>query len=93
MAGQDIVQNMIDTLGQSQDRRFPRALAEHFIDIEERGDADLLKFVKQLSGHVMYHPPDGGDKQDWRNFFPYEAEQAENWLASLGEDTEPHLAL
>jgi hypothetical protein len=93
MAGQDIVQNMIDTLGQSQDRRFSKALAEHFIDIEERGDADLLKFVKQLSGHVMYHPPDGGDKQDWRNFFPYEAEQAENWLASLGADTEPHLAL
>ena len=46
MAGQDIVQNMIDTLGQSQDKRFPGGLAEHFVDIEERTDADFLKFLK-----------------------------------------------
>ena len=93
MAGQDIVQNMIDTLGQSQDGRFPAALAEHFVDIEERTDADILKFLKRLSAHVKFYPSSTGPVLDWQGFFPFEAEQADDWLALLGSDTEPHLAL
>jgi hypothetical protein len=93
MAGQDIVQNMIETLGQSQDKRFPAALAEHFVDIEERTEADFLNFLKLFSGHVKFYPSNGGSVLDWQGFFPYDADQAEDWLASLGSDTEPHLAL
>ena len=93
MAGQDIVQNMIDTLGQSQDGRFPAALAEHFVDIEERTDADFLKFLKRFAAHVKFYPSDGGPVLDWQGFFPFEADQAGDWLASLNSDTEPHLAL
>ncbi len=93
MESQDIVQNLIDTLGQSQQRRLPAALAPGFIDIDERDAADLLAQLKRFAAEVRFYPEGGGAPGDWREFFPYAPEDARAWLESLDTDTQPHLAL
>ena len=93
MESQDIVQNLIDTLGQSQRRRFPPALAQNYIEIAERDDARLLAHLKRLAAHVRFYPEDGGAPGDWQDFFPFEADEVREWIDALGADTRPQLAL
>ena len=93
MESQDIVQNLIDTLGQSQRRRFPPALAQNYIEIDERDDARLLAHLKRLAAHVRFYPEDGGAPGDWQDFFPFEADEVREWIDALGADTRPQLAL
>ena len=93
MESQDIVQNLIDTLGQSQRRRFPPALAQNYIEIDERDDARLLAHLKRLAAHVRFYPEDGGAPGDWQDFFPFEADEVREWIDALGADTQPQLAL
>ena len=93
MESQDIVQNLIDTLGQSQRQRFPKALARDYVEIDERDAAQLLAQWKRFAAEVQFHPEDGGAIGDWQDFFPFTPEQAGTWLQSLDANTEPHLAL
>lgn len=103
MAGQDIVQNMIRALGQSQGQRLPEALNAHFADIDERSTADYLVFVQKFSALVNYYRsnpevPDG----TWSSFFSYDESQIEAFLVKLAasgsleetaSDTPVHLSL
>jgi len=94
MAGQDIVQNMILTLGQSQSDRTPAALDAHYADIDERTTADMLAFLKKLASHIHYYRDNSTlPIGDWSNFFPFAADESESWLKSLGSDTPAHLSL
>ncbi len=94
MAGQDIVQNMILSLGQSQSDRTPAALSVHYADIDERTTADMLAFTKKLAQHLHYYKDSSSiPAGNWDNFFPFEADKSDNWLKSLGSDTPAHLAL
>ncbi|WP_019498213.1 baseplate J/gp47 family protein [Pseudanabaena sp. PCC 6802] len=99
MAEQDIIQNLIFQLGQSQSDRLPKELGTHFADIDERTTADLLRFTKALAEFVNYyrHSSDA-PIGDWRNFFPKESEI--DAIAELLKNentntasTSPHLAL
>jgi len=84
MAERDIVQNLISQLGQSQDERLPAELRAHFVDVDERGPADLLRLWKRLAPLVRYYQAgkadangDGGEKLDWTPFFAYGDAEAE----------------
>jgi Baseplate J-like protein len=93
MAEQDIIQNLIFQLGQSQDDRLPQELEIHFADIDEQTTADLLRLTKAFSEFVNYYrnnptTPVG----NWSNFFPDDP-TIEKLLNSESANTSPHLAL
>jgi Baseplate J-like protein len=93
MAEQDIIQNLIFQLGQSQDDRLATELGGHFADIDEQTTADLLHQTKVLAKFVNYyrdHPtnPIG----DWSNFF-LDAINIPDLLTSQDANTPAHLAL
>lgn len=93
MAEQDIIQNLIFQLGQSQDDRLPKELEIQFADIDEQTTADLLQLTKAFSEFVNYYRnnpeiPAG----NWSNFFPAET-TIEELLKSESANTPPHLAL
>jgi hypothetical protein len=94
MAERDIVQNLISQLGQSQDERLPAELRTHFVDVDEREPADLLRLWKQLAPLVRYYR-DTTDSAagDWTPFFTYGDAEAE--LLPRREDgtVPPQLAL
>jgi hypothetical protein len=93
MAEQDIIQNLIFQLGQSQNDRLPKELGEHFADIDEQSTVDLLRMTKAFAEFVNYYrnnptTPVG----NWRNFFPDNI-NIEALLESESANTPPHLAL
>lgn len=90
MAVETILQNLIASLGQSQDDRSPRELAPDFVKVDERSGADLLAQARALAGEVRFyaHDPElpGGD---WQSFFPEDAAL----LARDDGSVPPHLGL
>lgn len=93
MAEQDIIQNLIFQLGQSQNDRLPKELGVHFADIDEQSTADLLRMTKAFAKFVNYYrnnptTPVG----DWCHFFPDNI-NIESLLESESANTPPHLAL
>ena len=55
MAEEQIVQNMIRRLGQSQSERHAVELDDHFVDIDERGPKRLMEFAARLAPHLRYY--------------------------------------
>ena len=93
MAEQDIIQNLIFQLGQSQDDRLPKELGIHFVDVDEQTSEDLLRFTKDFSEFVNYYRNNPSTAVgNWSNFFPDET-VIESLLKSESANTSPHLAL
>lgn len=91
MAEQDIVQNMISRLGQSQDERMPKELAEDFFAVDDRDAATLLAQARALAKTMPFYGRDPNmPSGDWGNFFPAGSETA---LASEDGGVKPHLGL
>ena len=91
-----IIQNIIRSLGQSQHDRLSPALNPDFIKMDERGMAEYLEALKQLAIEIPFFDTSSGvgsPEQNWSTFFPFADAQAESWLASLGDDTPPHMGL
>ena len=91
---EDIVQNMISQLGQSQDERIPGELGVHFADVDERTPKDLLLFTKRFARFINYYSghiktPAG----TWEPFFTFDADGAQELAEKDDGDTTPHLAL
>ncbi|WP_437819910.1 baseplate J/gp47 family protein [Sorangium sp. So ce1078] len=93
MSIEDIIQNMVSQLGQSQDDRLAEELRPDFARVDERTPLDLLQFTKALSRFVNFHPSSGGAATDWQPFFAYDAEQAARLLEDESGATPAHLAL
>jgi hypothetical protein len=93
MAEQDIIQNLIYQLGQSQGDRLPKELQLPFVDVDERTTADLLEFTKAFAELVNFYENNSSTPSgNWINFFPAQSE-IEQLLKSDRNDTPPHLAL
>jgi len=92
MAEKDIIQNMISRLGQSQDDRLPPELDPHFVDVDERTNADLLAQARTLSQNLRFyrHTPDFSSG-NWSTFFPDGDDTA--LLAREDGQVPPHLGL
>ena len=69
MAEQDIIQNMISRLGQSQNERMPPELAADFFAIDDRDAATLLAQARDLAEDMPFysHTPDVSSG-NWGNF-------------------------
>jgi hypothetical protein len=101
MAEEDIVQNSIRQLGQSQQERLPKELGAHFARVDERRPADFLRFARRLAGRLRYYfvrddaegNPALTDNGDWTPFFPSEEEAANGQLHNVAGTVRPHLAL
>src|SRR6185436_2558895 len=94
MAEQDIIQNMIHQLGQSQDGRLPDELRADFAKIDGRSAADLLTFTRKFSEFVnFYRGTTSGPAGDWTKFFPDNDAAIQALLKSESNGTQPHLAL
>ncbi len=93
MAEQDIIQNLIYQLGQSQGDRLPKELQFPFVDLDERTKTDLLEFTKAFAEFVNFYDNSSSTPSgNWSNFFP-EQSAIEKLLKSESGDTSPHLAL
>ena len=93
MAEQDIIQNLIYQLGQSQDDRLPKELQFPFVDVDERTKTDLLEFTKAFAEFVNFYDNSSSTPSgNWSNFFPDQS-AIEKLLKSDRDDTPPHLAL
>ncbi len=93
MAEQDIIQNLIYQLGQSQGDRLPKELQLPFVEVDERTTADLLEFTKAFAELVNFYENNSTTPSgNWRNFFPNQSE-IEKLLKSDRNDHPPHLAL
>lgn len=93
MAEQNIIQNLIFQLAQSQDDRLQKELEIHFADIDEQTTADLLRLTKAFSVFVNYYRNNPATPVgNWINFFPDET-TIEKLLNSDSANTSPHLAL
>ncbi|WP_437682266.1 baseplate J/gp47 family protein [Sorangium sp. So ce131] len=94
MSIEDIIQNMVSQLGQSQDDRLAEELRPDFARVDERTPLDLLQFTKALSRFVHHHSSrGGGEVGDWQPFFAYDAAEAARLLDDAGGATPAHLAL
>ncbi|BAY09886.1 baseplate J/gp47 family protein [Calothrix sp. NIES-2098] len=90
---QDIIQNLIFQLGQSQDDRLSLELGIHFADVDELTTPDLLRLTKAFAEFVNYYRNNPSTPVgNWSNFFPDEA-AIESLLKSEEANTSPHLAL
>lgn len=93
MADQDIIQNMISRLGQSQDERSPPELGRHFVDIDERSTKDLLAQTAALAKLLrFYRYPADANPGDWSSFFTEDAAAAARLDQNDG-GVLPHLGL
>lgn len=94
MAGQDIVQNMIAALGQSQCQRLPEGLVEHYVDVDDATSEDVYAFIKKFASHVNFYEsnPDAANG-DWQNFFTFTEGEAIKWLDEQGQSVPPHMGL
>ncbi|MCE9667751.1 hypothetical protein LY474_07990 [Myxococcus stipitatus] len=94
MSDQDIIQNMISELGQSQDERLPPELGAHHADVDERTPEDLMMFAKRFARFVRFYRGDTtAASGDWASFFPYDEDSAGRLLTSASGDAPAHLAL
>lgn len=94
---EEIIQNMIFQLGQSQDRRMPEELKVHFADIDERTPEALLRLTKKLAPFVsFYRNTASSPAGDWSPFFPEAADVDKLFESGGGSnkgESPPHLAL
>lgn len=92
MAEQDIIQNMISRLGQSQDDRLPPELDPQFFQVDPRDAAALMAQARAQAALMRFYPHDperpGGD---WSEFFP-KGDDA-SLLATKDGSVLPHLGL
>lgn len=98
MTEQNIVQNIIFKLGQSQDQRRALELGPHFADVDERTSEDLLDVARELAKKVKYWSLDPQGmltaSGDWAPFVAMIPKAtAAKVLASQTGDVTPHLAL
>ncbi len=63
------VTNPLRRDGTSQPERFPLALAEDYVRIDERSPADLLNFTRQLATQFNYYNGNNAIDGDWAAFF------------------------
>ena len=70
MAEQDLLQNLISRLGQSQDDRLPRELGRDFVDVDERDEQSLLAQAAALAEKLRYYAdsPDPALAGNWKAF-------------------------
>ncbi|HVZ42080.1 MAG TPA: hypothetical protein VHI13_22565 [Candidatus Kapabacteria bacterium] len=92
MADKDIIQNMIEELGQSQAERAAKELGVHYADLDERTSADLLLFATHLSPLIRFYPADGGGPTTWAPFFTLPG-SADAIVEQTDGQMTPHLAL
>jgi hypothetical protein len=71
MSAQNIIQNLISRLGQSQDERLPPELGRHFADIDERSRETLLAQARALAKLLPFYQANGAVVPGgWSSFFP-----------------------
>lgn len=94
MAEEDIIQNSIFQIGQSQDERMPDELRTHFADVDERTSEELLLFTKKFAEFVaFYRDSVETSVGSWTAFFPYDENTVKTSLARQDATMSPHLAL
>lgn len=72
----------------------PEALGDHYVDIDERSEEDLLLFTRKFAELVRFYPVDSSiSTSDWSRFFPANADEIRRLLNTGNGDTPPHLAL
>jgi hypothetical protein len=95
MAHEDIVQNLIFQLGQSQDERKSQELDARHARVDERTPEDMLASVRALAAAVNYYG--GSDPEtpvgDWRPMFPETGASLAELRARGGGRVPAHLAL
>jgi hypothetical protein len=93
MAEQDIIQNLISQLGQSQDDRLPVELGRHFVDVDERNGGDLLAQAAALAKILrFYRRPGEAVPGNWSSFLP-DGDAAAGLLDRADGAVPPHLGL
>ncbi|MFO1433887.1 MAG: baseplate J/gp47 family protein [Candidatus Competibacteraceae bacterium] len=90
---EEIIQNLIFQLGQSQNERMPKELGIHFADVDERTPEDLLLFIKAFAAQVNYYGDTLTASGDWKNFFQYDQATLKLLLENKDANVPPHLAL
>ncbi|MDI1478920.1 baseplate J/gp47 family protein [Polyangium sp. y55x31] len=100
MSREDIVQNMVSELGQSQGDREAPELEPGFVEIDERSPVEMAAFAEALSKIVRFHglPKAGGGAaiepdRTFEPFFRGAAGKARRLLAKPDGNAPPHLAL
>lgn len=63
------IQNPLRRDGTSQPQRFPLALAEDYVQIDERSHLDIINFLRRLSEEFSYYHGGNSLQGDWREFF------------------------
>ena len=92
MSEQNIIQNTISRLGQTQDERLPPELGRHFVDVDEWNDQALLAQTAALAEKLrFYGDSDEAPSGDWSSFFPVQDNPA--WLQREDGTLPPHLGL
>src|SRR4030095_4019248 len=92
MAEQDIIQNMISRLGQSQSDRLPPELAPHFFDVDDRSSATLLAQARALASIMRFYNYDPNVVSgNWQDFFPVGDDAT--LLSNAAGSVPPHLGL
>ena len=94
MAEQDIPQNLIARLGQSQHDRHAPALDVHFADIDERSIEDFLRTTKDFAKWVRYYEENPSTSvATWEKFFSYAPSTISQLISNDLGNVSPHLAL
>lgn len=63
------ITNPLNRDGTSQPQRFPLALAEDYVEIDERGTADLLNFSRRMAAEFNYYNGANTIDGTWAEFF------------------------
>lgn len=92
MAEQDIIQNMISQLGQSQGDRTPPEFDTQFFQVDERDNAKLLAQARAQAALMRFYAHDPKQASgDWSEFFPEDDEAS--LLARQDGSVPPHIGL
>ncbi len=94
MAEQEIIQNIISRLGQSQKDRTPKELGIHFADVDERTMEDLFRLTQEFSEYINYYQDTTASPSgNWQSFFSFNQAALQQILKGENAATTPHLAL